>query len=735
MEELFKKRLCGIYAGDGAKVYLWADGGAGARRMEEVEFRPYAWSSRACLYPDSRPLNRPSASSKVEAPLESLLVFADSKSADDYMKNRPRAFPFFRLSSLENQFMCEHGMRMFAEMRFDEIRRIQLDIEVYSQDDSFPNAFRHSDRIIAVGISGFGGERLFEIADLTDEAEAALLREVGAYIAEVDPDLIAGHNIFKFDLPYIEARSKRLKVPMNWGRGGFKVQFRKSRLSIAERIFQYTRCDIPGRTVVDTLLLVQFYDITARSMESYTLKSSAVHFGISEPQNRTYIEGSKIKNVFFEDRQTFRKYLRDDLRETDGLCAHLLPTYVAQARNFPMTMQECLLRGNGMKVESLFIEEYFRRSAALPMAPQQSARFEGAISEGFEIGLFKNVLHYDVASLYPSLMLFIGECPHNDYLNIFLKKLSQLREYRLKYKKMAKEAVDADDKLEYDARQKSFKILINSFYGYLGLSTAIFGDVELASKVTAAGRELLGRLIDKFRELGVKVLEADTDGIYVEGGKYFGVPEELLSNVSQVLPDGVDLEFDGAYSAMLCYKAKNYALLENGREILRGSAFRNRATEPFLRKLTHTMILDTLLERADRIPDLIESTRRKIISGEADIKELCKSEFITKSPSAYQKEVAETGKGRRAALEAALLMKPMPTSGEKVSYYICKLDGKKNPDWKCARPVELYDRENLPYDAQYYLKKIDDWQKRFAELSGAAAVPEADSKPSQAELF
>ena len=98
--------------------------------------------------------------------------------------------------------------------------------------------------------------------------------------------------------------------------------------------------------------------------------------------------------------------------------------------------------------------------------------------------------------------------------------------------------------------------------------------------------------------------------------------------------------------------------------------------------------------------------------------------------------VGRSGSGKSTLLAiAALLMKPMPTSGEKVSYYICKLDGKKNPDWKCARPVELYDRENLPYDAQYYLKKIDDWQKRFAELSGAAAVSEADSKPSQAELF
>ena len=83
---------------------------------------------------------------------------------------------------------------------------------------------------------------------------------------------------------------------------------------------------------------------------------------------------------------------------------------------------------------------------------------------------------------------------------------------------MAKEAVDADDKLEYDARPKRFKILINSFYGYLGLSTAIFGDVELASKVTAAGRELLLMLIDKSRERGAKVLEGDTDGITVEVG-------------------------------------------------------------------------------------------------------------------------------------------------------------------------------------------------------------------------
>jgi len=517
---------------------------------------------------------------------------------------------------------------------------------------------------------------------------------------------------------------------MQWGRFGFNAEFRRSRISIAERTINYIRCDIPGRTVIDTLLLVQFYDISAREMSSYTLKDSAIHFGISVRENRTYIEGSEIKNIFNSDRETFRKYLFDDLRETAGIAEHLLPTYVAQAQNFPMPMQECLLRGNGMKVESVFIQKYYARNASLPTA-QNGSFFEGAMSEGFELGLFKNVLHYDVASLYPSLMLVIGKCPRNDYLKTFLDELRTLREYRLKYKKLARQATDKADKIEFDARQKSFKILINSFYGYLGLSTAIFSDIDLAGQITAMGRELLQKLITAFKELGCTILEADTDGIYLSSQEYFSKPEVLLEKVLHVLPDGIDLDFDGAYSAMLCYKAKNYALLDGNKTILRGSAFRNRSVEPFLQNLTQTMISDILLEREDEIPKLITDTRQLILSGKADINQLAKSEYISKTPAVYKKEIEATGKGRRASLEASLLMKTPPASGDKVSYYIAQLDGKKNPDWKCARPIEMYDSTSLPYNPTYYLKKIDDWQKRFSELFSTSK----ETATGQLELF
>ncbi len=79
-----------------------------------------------------------------------------------------------------------------------------------------------------------------------------------AVLAAEDPDVIEGHNIFKFDLDYLRQRCKRHKVPCAWN------WFRSSRLKVADRLIDFPRCDLPGRSVVDTYLLVQLYDITAR---------------------------------------------------------------------------------------------------------------------------------------------------------------------------------------------------------------------------------------------------------------------------------------------------------------------------------------------------------------------------------------------------------------------------------------------------------------------------------------
>jgi DNA polymerase I len=373
-----------------------------------------------------------------------------------------------------------------------------------------------------------GANEFLLLEEMSDAGEKRLLQAFNARLLTIDPDVIEGHNIFKFDLDYLRLRCRRNRVPCAWGRFGQRATFRSSRLKVAERWIDFPRCDLPGRAVVDTYLLALLNDITARELNSYGLKEVAVHFGITEEEGsgRTYIEGSRIQEAFESDRERFRAYLGDDLRETQGLADLFLPTYFEQARTFPIALQEATLRGTTVKIDLLFLEEYYHARQSCPQPPEIRP-FDGGYTRSFNEGVFRHVLHFDVASLYPSLLLNIGRNPANDSLGVFIPLLRRLLEYRLRYKQLARTSPSDEERAEAQARQAAYKILINSFYGYLGFSGARFGDGELAAEVTRRGRELLQQLIDEFGRHGCRMLEADTDGIYLSADAYFDRPEEL----------------------------------------------------------------------------------------------------------------------------------------------------------------------------------------------------------------
>ncbi|HEY1110044.1 MAG TPA: DNA polymerase domain-containing protein, partial [Opitutaceae bacterium] len=606
----------------------------------------------------------------------------------------------------------------------------QLDIEVAAPEGGFPDATRAEDRVLAIGLRVAGQNRLLLLAEMTDAAEKKLLEEFNAALLEANPDTIEGHNLFKFDLDYLRNRAKRYKLPCAWGRYGQRATFRTSRLKVAERWVDFTRCDIPGRAVIDTYLLVQIFDITTREMTSYGLKDAAIYFGVTdEDSDRTYIAGNQIQHVFREDRARFCAYLEDDLRETQGIADQLLPTYFEQVRSFPALLQEATLRGATSKIDLLFLEEYYHARHACPVPPEVKP-FEGGYTRSFQEGVFKHVLHFDVASLYPSLLLTIGQNPKTDSLGVFIPLLKRLREYRLKYKQLAKTAPAAEERAEAQARQTNFKILINSFYGYLGFSGARFGDGDLAALVTRRGRELLQALIDEFAKHGCTILEADTDGIYLSSEKYFDNPDALLALVAPILPPGIELEYDGKYVAMFCYKAKNYALYDGKKITLRGSALRSRGIEPYLKKLSDQVIRFLLGEVTESPVVLFEDYKRLLISARVPVEELAKSETLSMNPDAYERFIAEGGKPRRAAAEAALQMNPRPRMGERVTYYVTPRTKGKTSDWQRSRPVALFDPVEAPYDASYYSEKLDDWLERYAPFLGVKQPEQA-----QGELF
>lgn len=721
--------LCGVWVDPAGRVFTTVETEGGGREERLETLRPFAWLNAA---PPESALVAPGITVETlqgAGPFSRLVHAEDRDRFETFLSAAKEAAFVDAIRPLESQFLLQRRERLYREMTFGQLRRCQLDIEVGSADGSFPDAAKPEDRVLAIGLRTGGKNRLLLIEEMSDAGEKRLLEAFNAALAELDPDVIEGHNIFKFDLDYLRQRSKRLKVPLAWGRYGQKASFRSSRLKVAERLVDFPRCDLPGRAIVDTYLLVQLYDITTRELTSFGLKDVAVYFGITDEDGaqRTYIEGSKIHETFVQDRARFCAYLEDDLRETQGLADQLLPTYFEQARTFPIQFQEATLRGATSKIDLLFQEEYYHARQACP-APPEVQPFEGGYTRSFQEGVFRHVLHFDVASLYPSLLLHIARNPQNDTLGVFIPLLRRLREYRLKYKLLAKQAPTEAERSEAQARQSNFKILINSFYGYLGFSGARFGDGELAAEVTRRGRELLQALIEEFAQHGCTILEADTDGIYLSSERFFADPDALLSQVAPILPAGIELEFDGSYAAMFCYKAKNYALYDGKKITLRGSALRSRGIEPFLKRLSDQLIKFLVGASPESPAVLIADYRQRLPLREVPVAELAKSEILNQAPDSYERLIAEGGKPRRASAEVALQLTPRPRMGERVTYYItAKMKGKTS-DWQRARALALHDAATAPYDPNYYLEKLDDWVERYGTFLGMKPIGDGQTE-------
>jgi DNA polymerase elongation subunit (family B) len=711
--------LCGLWVDDEGRVHTAVETAAGGRETRIETLRPFGWLADATF---------PAGEGITIEPLKGQgfftgLAHADALARFDAWLDAAKAAGSKGadvIRPLESQYLLQSRRRLFAELPFTRLRRCQLDIETGSADGGFSDASKPGDRVLAIGLRCAGQTRFLILSEETDAAEKSLLEQLNATLAELDPDTIEGHNIFKFDFDYLRLRAKRHKVLCAWGRFGQKAKFRNSRLKVAERWVDFPRCDLPGRTVIDTYLLVQTHDITARELTGYGLKEVAVYFGVTnDDDGRTYLAGDQIAAAFRAERERFLAYLGDDLRETAGVADVLLPTYFEQVKTFPILLQEATLRGNTGKIDLLFLEHYYHARHACPVPPEV-APFEGGYTRSFQEGVYRHVLHFDVASLYPSLLLLLGRNPKNDALGVFIPLLRTLREYRLKYKQLARSAPSAEERAEAQARQASFKILINSFYGYLGFSGARFGDGELAAEVTRRGRELLQQLIEAFAAEGCTILEADTDGIYLSSEKHYTAPELLLEKVGRILPAGIELEHDGSYEAMWCYKAKNYALRDGDRVVLKGSALRSRGIEPFLKKLTGHLIRHLLGLEADSPRSRLEELRRAITARELPVSELAKTEALSMNPDAYERLMAEGGKPRRAAAEASLQMTPRPRMGERVSYYLVPKSKGKTADWSRARPIAAFDpaKPETAYDPQAYLDKLDDWAERHGALFG-----------------
>lgn len=646
----------------------------------------------------------------------------------------------------EEQYLVATGRTYFKDLPFDALRRLQFDLETTGLDPENASVF-----LVALR-SPEGKEETLEVRGEGDQAEAELLMQLCERIRELDPDVIENHNLHGFDLPFLVARAKRLGVTLLLARNGEPgLQQRPAARGAslaqgAERqrtdAMRRSRYTMAGRELIDSLDAVRRHDFAARDLPGHGLKAVARHFGLASDE-REYVPGARVHQVFLDDPERVRRYAKDDVREAAGVARLLGGAAFALAKMAPRRYERLADAGAATGVlDPLLVRAYLRSGAALPVHQAgDGTEHSGAALHLFACGVAQRIVKADVASLYPSLMRQYGIGPKRDRLGALLALVDQLVEQRLSAKARARVAErGSDEHFTQEAVSAAMKLVVNSAYGYLGaVGLTRFADVHAANEVTRRGRELLGLLCRELAQRGVQLLEADTDGVYFAVPDDFSEADErrVVAEVAALLPPLVKLEFDGRYAAMLSHEPKNYVLESySGKLTLRGVAFRSSRAEPFgeafLRRAIERLLAGDLLGVRAAYVDTAAAIRHRTLSTF----QMSARVRLTKTPHQY---LATRIQRRELSYEALLDNGRDDWSpGERIRVYRAargRAGLLPDPDVP-NRDGSERDPDPRDYDVDYYLRLLrETFAARLARGLSSDDFAAICAAPEQPSLF
>ncbi len=634
--------------------------------------------------------------------------------ATDSREKRPDEV--YLINNPPQQYLMQTGRTLFKEMGFEDLHRLQLDIEV-AASRGFPNAERPEDAIIIVSMTDNRGWEC--LLDTRHRSEKDLLEELVRVIQTRDPDVIEGHNIYQFDFPYLQTRCDLHGVAFAIGRDGSVPRSFPSSMRFAERMVDFDALEIHGRHIVDTYFQVMSYDVFKRDLPGYGLKDVSKYFGFA-PEDREYVDGDTIAQVWQDDPERLLKYALDDVVETERLARHLSGSTFYLTQMLPMLYGQVARTGPASKIEALLVREYLRQRHSLPRSTWGS-QVLGGYTDVFYTGVVGPIVYADVESLYPSIMLNYNVKPQSDALDLFPTLLQRLTDLRFEAKRAMKTIDSADLRGELDARQTSYKNLINSFYGQLGFSLALFNDFAEADRVAATGQQLLRHIIKLIREAGGTIIEVDTDGVLFvppETNRGEAAEQAFVKQLSAGMPNGIRIGFDGRFQKMLSYKKKNYALLTYGGALkFKGSSLVSRSNERFGRRFVRKAVRLLLEEDIQGLHDLYLATRDRILAHRwEEVADFSRTETLKDNAEAYLADVA-AGKRTRAASYELAMARAQETGqparkGDRITYYITGSTANVTSFENCHL-ADAWDPNAPDENTAYYLKRLDEFTRKF----------------------
>jgi DNA polymerase, archaea type len=411
--------------------------------------------------------------------------FTSKTDRSNFINNlRKKNSDFFTIYDEKESFLTKDGYTFYKGMKHTDPSMLSFDIEstgLFHNKDSkvllISNTFRKN---------GVVTRKLFAYDEYSSQGE--MLVDWCDWVWRMNPSIILGHNIYTYDLPYLNHVAEMNGVSLNLGRNSSEIyinpkpsQFRVD----GSRSQEYNRIRIYGRDVIDTMFLAIKYDTATKKYDSYGLKNIIKQEGL-EKTDRVMYDAGQIRFQYQnpEEWPKIKAYCEHDADDSLALYDLMGAPFFYLTQSVPKTFQGIIESATGSQINLMMIRSYLQEGHSIPKA-SPAKPYEGAISIG-EPGNYSNCVKWDVASLYPSIIL---ECEvydeDKDPKANFLKIMKTFTEERLKNKALAKTSKYHDD------LQSAAKIFINSGYGFLGTDGLQFNSPQAAEFITKTGREIL----------------------------------------------------------------------------------------------------------------------------------------------------------------------------------------------------------------------------------------------------
>lgn len=386
------------------------------------------------------------------------------------------------------------------------------------------------------------------------------------------PDIITGWNTRYFDIPYLVNRINRLMPDETHKLSPWGMVTPDDQRGKASRVSYH----LDGIEHLDYMEIFKKFSYQYGPQESYSLNHIS-HVVLNE-QKLSYDEHKDLHTLYLKDYQKFIDYnikdveLVDRMEDKLGLITLVLTMAYRGGVNYMDTL------GTTAIWDTLIYRDCFENKIAIPLPKNQNkTAYPGGYVKEPHIGMHKNVVSFDLNSLYPSIIMQYNMSPETladgefasldvdkilntpdvvdnkgkavtasgQYFNIetpgvMPKIVANMYADRVRVKnqmlesKRELQSVDSENKQEiyrierdiahFENEQMTIKLLLNSLYGAMGNRFFRFFDQRIAEAIT-----LTGQLSIRWAELALNeylnkilktdnedyVIAIDTDSLYV----------------------------------------------------------------------------------------------------------------------------------------------------------------------------------------------------------------------------